>query len=196
MSTGEINYDDLMFKDNNDMYYKGSFIFLILLAIFMTILVTNLLISMNTMFSLYFHVSAYPHCLGLAVGDIEPLITEAKEARLDYVYELTKDFEILKYAVVWVFNRTCKCYFHPPAHYEEEDLTKRWKELRKFKNQLLQTFSREVEKGQDSDGSDNEADDHKTTLLEESRQGMRKSRQTPVKSITPSSQPTKSDSRY
>lgn len=107
MSTGEINYDDLMFKDNNDMYYKGSFIFLILLAIFMTILVTNLLISMNTMFSLYFHVSAYPHCLGLAVGDIEPLITEAKEARLDYVYELTKDFEILKYAVVWVFNRTC-----------------------------------------------------------------------------------------
>ena len=118
------------------------------------------------------------------------MINEAKEARLDNLYELTKDFEILKYAVVWIFNRTCKCCFHPPAHYEEEDLTKRWKEFRKFRKQLLQTCSREVEKDEDSDKSDDEAADYTTTVLEELRQGMRESRQTPGNSTAPSSQPT------
>jgi hypothetical protein len=190
MSTGEINYDDLIYKDGNGIYYNGSFIFLVLLTIVMTILVTNLLISKNTMFSPHFHVSPRLHRLGLAVGDIEPIINEAREARLDNLYELTKDFEILKYAVVWIFNRTCKCCFHAPQHYQEHDLTKRWKEFRKFRKQLLMACSREVVKGEDSDGSDDEQDDYTTTVLEELRQGMRKSRQTPLKPVETVSGPT------
>jgi hypothetical protein len=126
----------------------------------------------------------------LAVGDIEPMINEAKEARLDNLYELTKDFEILKYAVVWTFN-TCGLCFHSSSHYKEDDLTTRWKEFRKFRKNLLAAFSREVEKNDDSDYSDDEKDDYTMMVLEELRQGMRKSRQNPLQSILTTSQTIK-----
>jgi len=47
MSTGEINYDDLMHNDNTTTYYKVSYILLVLFAIAMVVLATNLLIGTN-----------------------------------------------------------------------------------------------------------------------------------------------------
>jgi hypothetical protein len=46
MSTGEIDFSDFMYDDATTAYYKQmSYIMLVLLAITMTILVTNLLIG-------------------------------------------------------------------------------------------------------------------------------------------------------
>ncbi|CAF0756472.1 unnamed protein product [Rotaria sordida] len=64
MSTGEIDYSGFMHSDNTTAYYKLGYIMLVLFAIAMTILVSNLLIS-------------------LAVGEIGPLMSTAKNHRLD-----------------------------------------------------------------------------------------------------------------
>ena len=52
MSTGEINYDDLMHKDTTTAYYKFGFVLLVLLTITMTIFVVNLLIGNNHIYFL------------------------------------------------------------------------------------------------------------------------------------------------
>ena len=47
MSTGEITYNDLMYSKDSVAYYKVGHVMLVFLAIALTILVTNLLISKN-----------------------------------------------------------------------------------------------------------------------------------------------------
>ncbi|CAF1558486.1 unnamed protein product, partial [Rotaria sordida] len=79
MGTGEINYGDLMFGEENTAYYKEmSFIIIIVLVCVFTILITNVLIA-------------------LAVDDIGELLKRATDTRIDKVYELGAYFEMLNY---------------------------------------------------------------------------------------------------
>lgn len=45
MIAGEFNFDDYMFNDSTEAYYKLAYLIYILFAVVMTILVTNLLIG-------------------------------------------------------------------------------------------------------------------------------------------------------
>ncbi|CAF1049841.1 unnamed protein product [Adineta ricciae] len=153
MLTGEINYDDLMHSNDTTAFYKMGFVLLILLAIILTILVSNLLI-------------------GLAVGEIGPMMDSAKDTRLDMLYELAADFEILKYQILSIFNRCCNCCFVPPRHYKQSDLTKQWKSLRKLKKQLLESCAREFDENEISEDSDDEELDYQTKVLEDVRKEL------------------------
>ncbi|UJR12744.1 hypothetical protein I4U23_016918 [Adineta vaga] len=153
MTTGEINYDDLLYNGSTTAYYKVGFLLLILLAILMSILVSNLLV-------------------GLAVGEIGPMMDSAKDTRLDMLYELAAEFEILKYQLVSIFNRCCSRCFLPPRHYKQSDLTNQWKTFKKLKKELLESCAREFDKDELSENSDNEGTDYPTRLLEEVRKGI------------------------
>ncbi|CAF1436980.1 unnamed protein product [Adineta ricciae] len=84
MLTGEMTYEDQMYNNDTIAYYKlGHFIYLIF-AVLMSILVTNLLI-------------------GLAVGDIPPLMKQAKDERNKLFFELVANFEILRYHLSSLF---------------------------------------------------------------------------------------------
>ena len=173
MTTGEIGYDDLMYNSDRKAYYKVGFVFLVLLVIAMTILVTNLLISRNHVCSLDLHLSFHVHNLGLAVSDVEPMINEAKDTRIAIFYELTADFEILKYALVWIFNRWCKCGYWLPWHYQQKDLTKQWKWWKELKKHLLRSCAREADKHEEPSESEDEDTGYPTRILKELREGIR-----------------------
>jgi hypothetical protein len=160
MTTGEIGYDELMHNSDREAYYKVGFVFLVLLVITMTIVVTNLLISRNYFCPLGLHLSSYLHNLGLAVS-------------VDIFYELTADFEILKYALVWVFNRCCKCAHWHPWHYQQKDFKKEWKWRKQLKKHLLKSCAREADKNEESNESEDEDTDYPTHVLEELREGIR-----------------------
>ncbi|CAF4973517.1 unnamed protein product, partial [Rotaria sp. Silwood1] len=117
----------------------------------MVVLVTNLLI-------------------GLAVGDVEPLLTSAKDSRLDKLYELAADFEIFKYQSLWILNRICGCCFMLPRNSNQKDLKKECKWWKKTKKRWLETCAREVDKEENSD--DDEKKDNQTRVLEEIRIGI------------------------
>jgi hypothetical protein len=50
MIAGEFNFDDYMYGDNTEAYYKLAYLIYILFAVVMTILVTNLLIGKSTVY--------------------------------------------------------------------------------------------------------------------------------------------------
>lgn len=63
MSVGEIKYDDLMHNDKVTAYYKVGYTLLVLFAVAMVILATNLPIGMNNIdflcLCLYIYLSIY-----------------------------------------------------------------------------------------------------------------------------------------
>ncbi|CAF3917983.1 unnamed protein product [Rotaria sordida] len=77
MISGEINFNDVMFSDEKEAYYKLGYVMFILFALCMTVITTNVLI-------------------GLAVGEVQALLIKAKSAQLDMTYELVRDYEILR----------------------------------------------------------------------------------------------------
>ncbi|CAF4891053.1 unnamed protein product [Rotaria sp. Silwood1] len=86
MISGEINFNDVMFSNEQEAYYKLGYVMFILFALCMTVITTNVLI-------------------GLAVGEVQALLMKAKSAQLDMTYELVRDYEILRMQ----FNhRICK----------------------------------------------------------------------------------------
>lgn len=54
MSVGEINYDDLMNNSNITAYYKAGYILLVIFAVAMVVLATNLLIGTNNIELLFY----------------------------------------------------------------------------------------------------------------------------------------------
>ena len=100
---------------------------------------------------------------GLAVGEIGPLMAAAKGTRLDKLYELAADYEMLKYQVTWCFNR-CHCCFLSPWNSAQRDLTKEWKCTKNLKKALLTNCAREAD---DSEVSEEEGDDEQLRLLNE-----------------------------
>jgi hypothetical protein len=173
MFTGEITYNDLMHSDKDTAYYKVGFIILVLLAIIMTILVSNLLISKNDIcfLNLYSSISLCNN-IGLAVGEIGPLMAAAKDTRLDMFYQLAADFEILKLQLILNFNRCCHCWFIRPRHYKQSDLAKQWKWLKNLKKRLLVSCAREVDNDDLSDAVEDEDTDYPTKILEEVRKEL------------------------
>ncbi|UJR12513.1 hypothetical protein I4U23_016688 [Adineta vaga] len=151
MSTGEINYDDLMFNDNYKAYYKVGFFLLVLFAICMTILASNLLI-------------------GVAVGEIAPMMNTARNIRIDIFYELTADLEILKLQFLYWFNR-CGCCYILPKRYEEINLKKQWKWFRNQKKRLLECCGEAVQEEMSNESKD-EKNDYTVQILEEVRKGI------------------------
>lgn len=169
--TGEINYDDLMHNDNTTAYYKAGFFLLIALAIIMTILVPNLLIGkidiccVDLYFCLWYNI-------GLAVGEIGPMMTTAKNTRFDMLHELAAHFEILKLQLVSNFNRCCHFCFIRPQHYKQSDLTKQWLWFKNLKKRLLVSCAREVDDDDLSGDSEDEDTNYPTHILEEVRKGI------------------------
>lgn len=108
--------------------------------------------------------------LGLAITEIEPMIKEAKNTRIDIFYELTADFEILKYTLVWMLNRWCKCGYWHPWHYVQKDLTKQWKWWKQLKKFCLQSCAREADNDAESSESEDEDKDRLNIILEKLRQ--------------------------
>jgi hypothetical protein len=50
MIAGEFDFDDYMYGENTEAYYKLAYLIYILFAVVMTILVTNLLIGKSTVY--------------------------------------------------------------------------------------------------------------------------------------------------
>ena len=111
------------------------------------------------------------------------MITEAKNTRMDIVYELTADFEILKYTSVWLFNRWCKCGYWHPWHYVQKDLTNRWKWWKDLKKLVMRSCAREADKDEEPNEAEDEDEDYQTHILEELRQDIRRlpNQQTKIK---------------
>ncbi|CAF0876303.1 unnamed protein product [Adineta steineri] len=172
MAGGEVGYDDLLYNSSTTAYYKMCVVVLILLAIIMTILVSNLLV-------------------GLAVGEIGPMMDSAKNTRLDMLYELAADFEILKYQILSVFNRCCGCCFLPPRHYEQNDLTEKWKWAKNLKKELLESCAREFDKNDLTDEEGDDGTDYSTQVLEEVRKGIQELQPERPSSAKGKSGPTK-----
>ncbi|CAF4999615.1 unnamed protein product, partial [Rotaria sp. Silwood1] len=116
--------------------------------------------------ALFYYIQYIP-IIGLAVGEIEPLMTEAKNHRLDMLYELAADFEILKFQFLSCFNRCCTCCFIAPLHYKQNDFTKQWKWWKKFKKQLLESCAREADEDEVEDESEDKEMDKNEQLLHE-----------------------------
>ena len=174
MLSGEINYDDLINNDATTAYYQIGFVVLTALAIVMTILISNLLIGMiDTCCSTTETMLPFSSRVGLAVGEIGPMMDSAKDTRLDMLYELTGDFELLKYRLVSIFNRCCGRCFLSPRHYKQSDLTKQNKWLKRLKKRLLESCAREYEKDELSEPSDDDEDELPRRILEEVRKGMK-----------------------
>ena len=112
-----------------------------------------------------------PIDLGLAVGDIEPLMASAKDMRLDRLYELAADFEIFKYQLLLIINRCCQRWFLLPSNSKQEDLTKRRKWTKQLKKELFESCAREREQQY---SSDDEQIDYQTRMLEEVKSGIQK----------------------
>ncbi|CAF3947948.1 unnamed protein product [Rotaria sp. Silwood1] len=172
MITGEIDYSGIMYSDSKTAYYQLGYVMLVLFAIAMTTLASNLLI-------------------GLAVGEIEPLMTEAKNHRLDMLYELAADFEILKFQFLSCFNRCCTCCFIAPLHYKQNDFTKQWKWWKKFKKQLLESCAREADEDEVEDESEDKEMDKNEQLLHEVRHGLHQLTQTKNRSVSAQPKPGK-----
>ncbi|CAF4133303.1 unnamed protein product [Adineta steineri] len=80
MLTGDMTYEDQMYNSSTVAYYKLGHLIYIMFAVLMSILVTNLLI-------------------GLAVGDIPPLMKQAADERNRLFFELVANFEIFRYQI-------------------------------------------------------------------------------------------------
>lgn len=129
--------------------------------------------------------------VGLAVGEIGPMMDSAKDTRLDMLYELTGDFEMLKYRLVSIFNRCCGCCFFSPGHYKQSDLTKQSKCLKKLKKRLLESCAREYEKDELSEPSDDDESDLPRRIIEEVRKGMKEMNPSQASSATHLAAPSK-----
>ena len=117
MSASEIGFNELTNDDTTTAYYKAMiYIILVAFAITMTILVSNLLISNDRiLFRTNLKLSLY-QSIGLAVGDIEPLMKSANDARLDKLYELVAELEIFKYQILKIMSYCYLCRFIPPLN--------------------------------------------------------------------------------
>jgi hypothetical protein len=109
--------------------------------------------------------------IGLAVGDIEPLLASAKDIRLDQFYELADDIEILKYQLLLIINRCCGRRFILPLNSKQEDLTKKRKWVKKFKKEFFESCARERDK---ENSSDDEQIDYQHDMLEEVKSGVQR----------------------
>lgn len=50
MISGELNFNDVMYSDNQQAYYKLGYVMFILFALCMTVLMTNVLIGIKLFF--------------------------------------------------------------------------------------------------------------------------------------------------
>ncbi|CAF1381775.1 unnamed protein product [Adineta ricciae] len=109
MITGELNFSEVMFDENDSTkpYYKISFLMFLLFTIGMVILISNLLIS-------------------LAVGEIVPLMNQAKGAQIDMYFELIADYEILRLQLYALFCKTLRTIILPDPYklYQSCDMKK------------------------------------------------------------------------
>ena len=60
--------------------------------------------------------------IGLAVGDIEPLMKSARNTYLDKLYELAADLEMFKYQILKIMNHCCGRPFIPPLYLKRKNL--------------------------------------------------------------------------
>ncbi len=116
--------------------------------------------------------------IGLAVGEIGPMMSTAKDTRLDMLYELAADFEILKLQLASIFNRCCSCYYSRPQHYKQTDLTKEWKWFKNMKKRILESCAREVDDDDLSEASEVDDANYPRQILEEVRKGVQQLHQT------------------
>lgn len=93
--------------------------------------------------------------LGLAVGEIEPMMKSAKNHRLDRLYELTADLEIIKYGLSYLFTFCCIKYKTSVVHYNKQDLTTKSGRWHNYKKSCLLNCAGEV----DDDALENESND-------------------------------------
>ncbi|CAF1438206.1 unnamed protein product [Adineta ricciae] len=87
MISGELDFDDRIHNTETKAYYKITFVIYLLFLVIMTVLVTNLLI-------------------GLAVGEIPPLMKQATDDRNRLFYELVAICEVLRCRLMWILRRT------------------------------------------------------------------------------------------
>lgn len=104
MISGELDFDDRIHNENTKAHYKVVFFIYLLFLLIMTVFVTNLLIGM--IFCLFRRLVTCFFLIGLAVGEIPPLMKQATDDRNRLFYDLVAIAEVFRYRLIWIFRRT------------------------------------------------------------------------------------------
>ena len=112
MISGELGFDERMHDENTQAYYKVAFLVYILFTLIMTVFVTNLLIGKMHRKDKDFILcrcssrrTVLSSSLGLAVGEIPPLMKQASDNRNRLFYELVAICEVFRYRIIWILRR-------------------------------------------------------------------------------------------
>ena len=136
MSTGEIGYDDLMHNDEKTAYCQVGFALLVVFVMIMTVLASNLLIGKEDICESDVVILDFTQTIALAVREIGPMMQKAKRVRLDMLFELTSDIEIIRYGLVHFLTICCITWKTKVYLYEQRNKKKNlkwrvWKALKK-----------------------------------------------------------------
>ncbi|CAF1177495.1 unnamed protein product [Rotaria sp. Silwood1] len=153
MITGELNFNDVMYSSDQEAYYKLGYIMFILFAIFMTVITMNLLI-------------------GLAVGEIQGLLKQAKYAQLDMTYELARDYEVLRMQLFKLKDR-CRTIGFQVEPYETRDMLKIPNHT-KFGKWFSNLLARELFADELMDEPTDDTTEQQFNILQELQCGMQK----------------------
>ncbi|CAF1020079.1 unnamed protein product [Adineta ricciae] len=149
MVSGELDFDDFMYNDDTEAYYKVAYVIYILFGVVMTIFVTNLLI-------------------GLAVGEIPPLMKQAEDHVNLIFFQLVAECEIFRYQLAWVL---CRSDMNDAIAYSYQDL-KRIPWYKRLKRWILTRCGTSVNDDDQSESTMNEMLEQHTLLLQDLKKKM------------------------
>jgi hypothetical protein len=101
-------------------------------------------------------------CVGLAVGEIPPLMKQATDHRNQLLFELVADFEIFRHQIAWFLCRSEK---NDAIAYSYRDLNEK-KFHKKVRRWLLKCIMRNDEDDQSEPSTEKQLAQH-TTMLQE-----------------------------
>ena len=103
MISGELDFDDRIHNTETKAYYQVTFVIYLLFLVIMTVLVTNLLIG--KIYWAFLIENIFRANVGLAVGEIPPLMKQASDNRDRLFYQLVAICEVLRYRLMWILRR-------------------------------------------------------------------------------------------